>query len=223
MKTYKEELSKNLMETIKEAFQRIQENLNLLNNELNLIKSDLSYLKSLLQKSSYNQAPSISTQNPSVSTQNPSNPTDNWLFKALKAQKQPISMGNRGVPTDRQTNQQTDNSSRNTLNETSFLLESLDSLKQEFRSKLKKLTEKEILTFVTLYQLEEQGYSVNYKLLSEKLSLTESSIRDYIRRLLFKGIPIEKIKQNNKEIYLSISPNLKRIASLNAILQLREL
>lgn len=211
------------METIKEAFQRIQDNLNYLNNELFLIKSELSSLSSLIKNSSYNQINPISTQKRENSTHNIPNTTNNWLFKALNGQKQPISMGNKGVPTDRQTDQQTDNINKNSINEASFLLDSLDSLKQEFRNKLKKLTEKEILVFVTIYQLEEEGYSVNYKLLSEKLSLTESSIRDYIRRLLFKGMPIEKIKQNNKEIYLSISSNLKKMASLNAILQLRDL
>jgi predicted transcriptional regulator len=80
-----------------------------------------------------------------------------------------------------------------------------------------------LLVFSTLYQFsEEKGYT-DYKNLSEKLSLTESSIRDYIGRLIRKGIPVEKVKINNKTIHLSVSQNLKKIASLSTILQLRSL
>ena len=74
-----------------------------------------------------------------------------------------------------------------------------------------------------LYQLEEQGENVDYTLLSSKLSLTESSIRDYISKIQSKGIPITKEKINNKRIILHISPNLSKIASLDTILKLREI
>ena len=223
MKTYKEENSRFFMETIKEVFQRIQDNLNFLNQEIASMKKEISTLNNLIQKSSYNQITHSSTQKTPIPTQKTPIPTDNWLFKALNVQKKVISIGNQGVPTDRQTNQQTDRQRENAINKASFLLESLDSLKQEIKSKFKKLTEKELLIFATIYQLEEEGFAVNYKLLSERLSLTESSIRDYVRRLLFKGIPIEKSKENNKEIFLSISKELKKIASLSTIIHLRDL
>jgi DNA-binding MarR family transcriptional regulator len=101
------------------------------------------------------------------------------------------------------------------------ILNSLDNLKKEIRLKFKRLTEQEFLVFSTIYQLSEEKGNTDYKNLSEKLSLTESSIRDYIGRLIKKGIPVEKTKINNKTIHLSISPNLKKIASLPTILQLR--
>jgi hypothetical protein len=210
------------METIKETFQMIQNDLNFLHRELSSIKADILYLKQFIKNSSYNQINSIPTQNTQIPTQNTQIPTDNWLFKALNAKKMVISMGNDGVPTDRQTDQQTNNQQENSINKASFLLESLDSLKQEIKNKFKKLTEKELLIFATIYQLEEEGLAVNYKILSDRLSLTESSIRDYVRRLLFKGMPIEKSKQNNKEIFLSISEDLKKIASLSTIIHLRD-
>ena len=77
--------------------------------------------------------------------------------------------------------------------------------------------------FSTVYQLEEQGFTVDYPLLAQKLSLTESSIRDYIQKLIKKGTPIVKTKENNKRILIQISPDLKKIASLSAIYQLRDL
>jgi hypothetical protein len=67
------------------------------------------------------------------------------------------------------------------------------------------------------------GFSVDYPSISQKLSLSESSIRDYVLKLAKKGIPIEKSKENNKKIYLKIEENFKKLASLQTILQLREL
>ena len=142
-----------------------------------------------------------------------------------------ISTGNGGVPTDRQTDRQTD---KNTLNYPKIyeklavdnaveILDSLDSLKKEIRLKFKRLTDQEWMIFSTLYQLEEQEGFTDYKTLSKRLKLTESSIRDYIGRLIKKGIPVEKNKVNNKTIQLSISKNLKKIASLSTIIQLRDL
>jgi hypothetical protein len=163
-----------------------------------------------------------------------------------EAQNYSFSMGNEGVPTDRQTDQQTDrhidkssynqdfsssesiNSSPAEVRENSItnavkILDSLDSLKKEIRLKFKRLTDQEFLVFSTIYQVsEEKGYT-DYKNLSEQLNLTESSIRDYIGRLIKKGIPVDKVKINNKTIHLSVSQDLKKIASLPALMQLRSI
>ena len=81
-----------------------------------------------------------------------------------------------------------------------------------------------MLVFSTIYQLEEQGNrEITYKLLSKSLKLSESSIRDYVQRMIHKGVSIQKEKINNKKLLLTISPNLKKIASLPTIIQLREL
>ena len=112
---------------------------------------------------------------------------------------------------------------QNSFEEFSGLLDSLDELKKEIRLKFKRLTDQEMVVFSAIYQMgEEKGFS-DYKSLSKRLSLTESSIRDYIRRLIFKGIPIEKKKLNNKEIQLFVSESLKKIASLSTILKLIDL
>jgi hypothetical protein len=182
----------------------------------------------------------ISTRNGGVQTDKTQNKTDEDVFKPLKHQNQPISIGNRGVQTDRQTYRQTDNYDKNSshnqrnssinkeinsqnklnLNEAIDILGSLASFKKELRIKFKRLTDQEFLVFSTIFQLEDEyGYS-DYKMLSNKLNLTESSIRDYVRRLILKDIPIEKTKINNKEINLKISENLKRIATLDSIIQL---
>ena len=56
-----------------------------------------------------------------------------------------------------------------------------------------------------------------------KKSTLIKCLRDYIGRLIKKGIPLEKKKINNKIIHLSVSKNLKKIASLSTILQLRDI
>jgi len=156
--------------------------------------------------------------------------THNASFRPLNTQNIGISTGNGGVQTDRQTNRQTVRQTQNMpkIQENSVdnaleILESLDNIKKEIRLKFKRLTDQEWIIFSAIYQLDEQqGYS-DYRTLAENLKLTESSIRDYIGRLIKKGIPVEKNKINNKTVQLSISSNLKKIASLSTIVQLRGL
>jgi len=174
--------------------------------------------------------------------------THDTLFKALKPQILPISTGNQGVPTDRQTNRQTNRQTQNTaeisqdifpqqqfqptskttqplnsVDSAAEILESLDNLKKEIRLKFKRLTDQEFTIFSMIYQLgEKQGFT-DYKALAAKLNLSESSIRDYVGRIIKKGIPVEKKRINNKTIQLTVSSNLKKIASLPTIMQLRDL
>ncbi len=174
----------------------------------------------------------LSTDNiPTGSIGNEGVPTDNYAFYGLKGSFIEGSIGNEGVPTDRQTDQQTDRQTELTrtfkpeaqYDEVSRLLESLDSIREDVRLKFKQLTPQEMLVFATLYQLDEEGQKVDYSLLAKRLSLTESSIRDYILKITRKGVPILKEKINNKKIILSISPELKKIATLSTILRLRDL
>ncbi len=235
------------MDTIKEAFQNVKRDIEFLNQELLSLKEEMRETRREMLKIceiieqitlKISQKPLITNPthqqiNQTISTHNP---THTSLFKPLKPQILRFSSGNEGVPTDRQTDRQTDNNGqnypkqpifpyslhiKNPIEDAAKMLDSLDSLKKEIRLKFKQLTDQEILVFSTLYQLEEETGPVDYKTLADRLKLTESSIRDYIGRLLKKGIPVEKNKINNKQIQLSISQNLKKIASLPTILKLR--
>lgn len=144
-------------------------------------------------------------------------------FKHLNEGNLRISTGNRGVPADRQTNQQTDRQVENSIENAAEMIKSLDNLKKEIHKKFKKLTEQEWLVFSTIYQFDEEKGSSDYRVLAEKLNLTESSIRDYVSRLINKGIPVDKTKLNNKNIKLNVSKSLKQIASLSTIINLRDI
>ncbi len=232
-------------ENIKEAFNRVKEDIEFLNGELLDIKTtmnDLHDIMKTLTNKLENQEKQASTDRQTLrqlnSTQNTTsthNSTVPLEVEGLKPLNLPISIGNQGVSTDRQTDTQTDNSTHilpanapktidSNIQEATEILDSLDSLKKEIRLKFKHLTTQEMLVFSTIYQLEEQGNrEITYKLLSKSLKLSESSIRDYVQRMIHKGVSIQKEKINNKKLLLTISPNLKKIASLPTIIQLREL
>ncbi|MBT3691392.1 winged helix-turn-helix transcriptional regulator [archaeon] len=159
-------------------------------------------------------------------------------IEGLKYPNLSSSIGNEGVSTDRQTDRQTDNSTHNStkitqnsskniesnIQEATEILDSLDRLKKQIRLKFKKITNREMAVFSTIYQLEEQDPSnTTYKQIAKILHLSQSSIRDYVQRMINKGIPVKKEKINNKQVILSISQELRKIATLSTIIQLREL
>jgi hypothetical protein len=221
------------MDPIKEAFQRIKEEIISLKEEFVSLSNRISVLETQQITDPNSTQTHSSTQNP---TQNPTLPQE---MKGSKTAFFDVSTGNEGVPTDkptdRQTNQQTDNYTTNrshmgsinsilALEKAKEALDSLDSIRKEIRLKFKRLTNKEMMLFSTIYSLEEKGIEeITYKLLANNLNLTESSIRDYTNRLISKGIPLIKTKLNNKQITLNISQDFQRIATLQTVLKLRDL
>ena len=229
------------MDPVKDAFDKVKQDIIFLKDELNNLRKGVvetrermmeicEIIKKIDEKIEF----VASTHQPKIQTLPTYSSTHNYPLEAPKTQNLPISTGNEGVSTDRQTDRQThkqtqnehkitENSPDNSFDNALEMLESLDSIKKEIRLQFKRLTEQELLIFSTIYQIEEeQGYA-NYKFLAERLNLTESSVRDYVGRLIKKGIPVEKKKVNNKQIKLFISQNLKKITPLSTILQLRDL
>ena len=209
------------MDEIKEAFQRVRKDMDILRQEISFLKESLAELSEIFSQVA-------STQQQEKQTDSRAASTHKYPLEPLKPQYLPISTGNEGVPTDKQTNRQTNRHTpishgTQSFDEAAEILSSLDNIKKEIRLKFKRLTDQELLVFSTIYQLEEEVEYVDYKVVSKKLGLTESSIRDYVGRLIKKGIPVEKKKIKNKYIQLSISTNLKKVASLPTILQLRGL
>lgn len=241
------------MDNVKEAFNRVKKDTDSLKEELEFIKTNIledrkkiielcDILKkinfkidSLEEKRLKTESKVSSTDNTKNSTTSTHFSTHNIIFKPLNDQNLTISIGNEGVSTDRQTDNSTDRQiqelpSQNKktiefdIKKASEILDSLDRLKKEIRLKFKQVTSQEMAVFSTIYQLEEQdSTSVTYKQIAKKLHLSESSIRDYVQRMINKGIPIKKQKINNKKLILSISEDLRKIATLSTIIQLREL
>jgi len=235
-------------EQIKQAFFKVKQDINSVQSEMIEIKKVLSELYDSLNLIKYGnivptdrqtnrQIPQyltptirqISPTHPIIPTDTPTVPQE---VKGLKSQILSTSIRNEGVPTDRQTNRQTNQQTQNTINSTiesnileaSEILNSLDRIKKEIRFKFKQLTSQEMVVFSTIYQLEEKDpQNTTYNQIASILHLSETSIRDYVFKMIKKGIPIKKTKINNRKVILSISNEIKKIATLSTILQLREL
>ena len=228
------------MDPIKEAFLKIKEDIELLRIEINNIKKNQEIIGSFLDKITViNNKLDKLNQQTNKPTDTPTNPTDtkknNDLY-SLNTQNNDFSMRNGGVPTDKPTNQQTNQQTNNTCNNEQYLnklnyfekadllLNTLDDTKKGLRRMFKNLTSQEMLVFETLYNFDiKKDDDISYKKLANILNLSESSIRDYINKLINKGILIEKHRINNKNIVLSISNRLKEITNLTTIKSLREL
>tara|TARA_Y100000310_G_scaffold336694_1_gene421925 strand:- start:1172 stop:1831 length:660 start_codon:yes stop_codon:yes gene_type:complete len=215
-------------EKIKEAFAKVKQDILNLQGQIQEIKRTLDNA-------------TIKQQTP---TQTPSSTDTSTHISPPEALKQPnsnISIGNEGVSTDRQTIRQTDTNSQKfaqvqeqtpiqtpsttpqeNIQKLPQLLDSLDNIKEDLKAKFRSLTQQEFLVYSTIYQLQEQGKQLDYPLLSKTLNLSESSIRDYIQRSLKKGVPLDKIKENNKKITLKIPQDFIKLASLQTILEIRE-
>ena len=255
-----------MTDQIKEAFSKAKQDIQALQSQLDFIKQEILKIKEIIISSSLNleerthlqqtdrqtnrqESPANNPQISSIQAQNTTNqhiPTNNTPQYSLKGDYNNLSTGSDGVPTDRQTNQQTNQHIGNEgvyptfknqkisvklqktdkitqLEHVSTILNSLDSIKKDLRYQFKRLTNQEMAVFSCIYELENQGFIVDYPIVSQKMSLSESSIRDYIQKIVKKGIPIIKIKENNKKILLKIDENLKKIASLQTLLTLRTL
>jgi len=227
---------------VKEAFEKVKQDIFALGSEISSLRLELLEVKEGLKFLGEHYSNLILQENKTINlpTENPKKPahqnipTDNptvpYEIKGLKWQNFETSIGNQGVPTNRQTDKptvkSTDFKEERSINQKIFdaseILNSLDSLRKEIRLKFKTMTQQEMLVFSTIYQLEEQTQEgVEYDQIATKLRLSPSSIRDYTQRLISKGIPLIKEKVNNKKIFLRISPELKKIASLQTIIQLR--
>jgi DNA-binding MarR family transcriptional regulator len=226
------------MDQIKDAFQRVRQDMDSMKKEMDLLKQFFSEnneklaeiskaIKEIqigLSKLDVREPIKTPTDTPKIPAYPTHFPTDDSPFKGLKGQNMGISTGNEGVPTDKQTNKQTNQQTEKTsFGDALEILNSLDNIKKEIRNKFKRITDQEFLVFSTIYQMAEESDNVDYKSVSKRLNLTESSIRDYVGRLIKKGIPVEKTKINNKMIRLSISEKLKKITPLPVIFRLREL
>ena len=210
-------------------------------NAFDKVKQEILELKQAFEKQKPQKIPSaIISINPDNSNTYSDTPTHiqtlQHPLELLRSPNMYVSTGNRGVPTDkptdRQTNQQTDrqnekpqgNQSFNDFEKIREILDSLDSAKKEIRLKFKRLTPQEMMVFSKLYDFQEQNMDeITYRILAQHLNLSESSIRDYIKKLTQKGIPVLKIRKNNKKIVLQVSPTLQNLASLSTIIRLRDL
>ncbi|MBT6995738.1 winged helix-turn-helix transcriptional regulator [Candidatus Woesearchaeota archaeon] len=229
------------MDPLKEAFDKIKQDILNLQLELSSLRSELKLISQSNTPTQAPYQPVSSTQQTNTPTHSSEHVPENMPLEPLKTPNHVFSTGNEGVPTDKQTNNQTVqqvNYSQNTtgmsnrsadpnfINSNAFdeaanTIDSLNTLKLEIKSKFQSLTPQEMLVFSTIYTLQDEEREITYKTIANKLKLSESSIRDYTNRLIRKEVPIIKEKVNNKLILLSVSDSLKKTINLSSIIALR--
>lgn len=231
---------------IRDSFQKIREEMNFLAQEVLALKISLNEIQNTLLSLKKQQRNQSSTY-PAHVQQFDNFPADNPDYKQEISHISEFSIGNRGVPADRQqtvsrqiskdfTQERSNQEFQQNPKPTEYIINTgekkqgisddisifLNTLKQDLRSKFKNLTKQEFIIFSLIYTINEEKGEVTYKTLAEKSGLTESSIRDYIARLEHKGIPILKEKVNNKQVILKIPSELKDIATLDSLSKLKK-
>jgi len=194
-------------ENIRKSFEKIREDMLFLSQELLSIREEIQELRQILHSNTY----------PTHDQHPTHNPTHNFSIYDLNPSNFHSSIGNEGVPTNRQ---QTDNRQSNTLKRTSEIASILGNLKQDLREKFRKLTKQEFLIFSVLYTLEEELKNVTYKDIAQRTGLAESSVRDYILKIEHKGLPISRERINNKIVLLKIPREFKEMTTLNSLNEL---
>jgi hypothetical protein len=217
------------MDPLKEAFDKIKQDIYSLQMELTTLKPEVQGIARCQPTTHQHIAAQYGIQQTNRQAIPTPSPTQNIVSGPLKVQNTPFSIGNKGVPTNRQTDKQTVKQvknkpfhEQNTFDEAEEVIHSLNNLKEEIRRKFHSLTPQEMLVFTTIYSFQDQNRQITYKSIAQHLTLSESSIRDYTNRLILKEVPILKEKVNNKLILLSISPNLRKNISLSTIIALRD-
>ena len=98
----------------------------------------------------------------------------------------------------------------------------LTNLKNDVNSIFLSLTDRELSVFMALYSLEtEERREIDYFELSQRLKLSESTIRDFVNALIRKGMPIDKIRIHNGKVSLSIKNEFKSLELYQKLLKLR--
>ena len=74
------------------------------------------------------------------------------------------------------------------------------------------LSKQELKTFLTIYQLEDEGKMANYGVISQIMGVSTNCIRTYIHSLMKKNAPIIKNRLNNKITILSINKDFRTLS-----------
>ena len=134
-----------------------------------------------------------------------------------------ISSGNDGVINNHQQSSTIINNEHQSSSTNNNQLESINDLKEDFESLFKRLTDREFSVFMAIYQLEEDLHGlVRYSDVSKMLKITQITVRNYVNSMISMNIPIEKHRQYNRKVSLSIKKELRDLNLATKLLKLRQ-
>ncbi|MFH1455857.1 MAG: hypothetical protein ABIF40_02820 [archaeon] len=176
---------------LKQAFKKVKDDFLTLQKEIESNKEAIicqNKLISDLQEKlgSISQKDSNSLIDPNLDTLGPK------LVKSAHLSPQ-SSIGNRGV--------------MQLFNNYSTIIHSTDI--QQLSTSFGKLPKQELLTFLTIYQLEDDLGRIGYPHVASHLGLSEGCVRTYVASLIKKGYPVKKERFNNKVIFLRVPSDFR--------------
>lgn len=192
--------SDNFKENVKNSFKRARGHINLLENELKANKEIIikqnEHIKFLLE-----QMKDI-----------------HEFFKDLKAknaEEEKSSTGNNGVSLFGYSPLSSAFDNQKSINKSNFpIKEPKFTLAKSFKSVAElcqELSRQELMTFLLLYDLEEELKNVTYQDIAKRMNISEGCVRTYVSGLIKKGLPVLKKKFNNRIVFLSIFPDFRSL------------
>jgi hypothetical protein len=214
-------------ESINNSFKNIKEDMDSLNNQITSIKSILKkqneVILALTEKVSealnspkLEKSPlfNISTGNERV------NQINNHLITPSKQGPGIDDLGqNKAIPSSSTGNERVQAPKMAIKDEKNIIFKpqlEKESQKSVFRmaqdqlnTTFNKISKQELKTFLTIYQLEEEGLETSYRSVAERMDLSEHCIRAHIWSLFKKKAPLYKAKLNNRLTLLYVDKDFK--------------
>ena len=101
--------------------------------------------------------------------------------------------------------------------------QSISAIKSDFEALFRGLTDREFSVFMAIYQLEEDLQApVSYCEVSKILKITEITVRNYVNSMMNRGIPIEKHRQYNRKVSLSMKKDMRDLNLASKLLKIRQ-
>lgn len=236
------------MNPLKEAFTKVKQDMQALQHQIDQIHQKLDNINRTLFRqtdrqqnqtnldtstdisthempleSSYLQYQQISTGNEGVSTDRQTiRQTDKRSNYEQNLDKNQIEKNQNSQEKQQKFAQSIEKNQQNPYNKATEAIRVLETIQRNIVTQIGNVTPQEFAVLTHIYQHNLQETPVDYRRLAQEFGLSESSIRDHVKGLITKGIPIEKMKHNNKKITLKLAENLTKVASLDALLTLRE-
>ena len=206
-------------EKIKISFEKVRKDIEFLSEQIAFLRQDIEEIKTnfIHQSSTGNEGVPADRQTDRPTSSRFSAIVDESLSPVLEI---PVH-----IPADNPADvQQTDTKIQQSSTYSSAsaqLTDLVNNLKTDLKKRFLSLTKQEFLVFSVLFTVEKSQNSVTYRDIALKTGLTESSIRDYIQKIIKKGIPIAKEKVNNKVTILKIPEEIRNLATLDNLMRLR--
>ncbi len=185
-------------ERIRNSFEKVRDDMGFLKNELERVKNRLDK-----QEEERNNIKSQISQ--ILSFINEIKDNMSFFYK--------ISSGNDGVINNHQQSSTIINNKQ----------QSISAIKSDFEVLFRGLTDREFSVFMAIYQLEEDLQApVSYCEVSKILKITEITVRNYVNSMMNRGIPIEKHRQYNRKVSLSIKKDMRDLNLASKLLKIRQ-